>query len=1109
MIQDKSPEQLYKQAYSKYREKKYDDAKKLISCFIDDKNTIRKQDILLKNINILFLIIDINFEENNIENIKSNFLEIDDLINFSNENSSHKRYIQEVYWHYLSKLSNLEYIESNWDYVEKCNYKMLEISEIIENRKLQYKSYRCLSYIYGRICLDNRDLHIKYTLKVLEYEEEFEKEEDIRVDFLSAYQEIIETYTAIGRTKEAKYYLEKQDRLLKKYSPNIHHTIMNKINKGGLYFSTNNYSKAIETYESVLNIITKKRYPFISLKKYPKILDCLAYVYEEISDLEKAIYYHSKKRDIIIEASKGKKPKEHTKIDNNTLANCYSNIASILIKKGSYNEAILNLETAIELPELTKRTRSDIFDQMGFVYGDLGLDVPEELFYRESYKIRKEIKDEILLSSSIRRIASVLSKQGRTSESIKMIEEALEIDEKFYGKSSIGTTGSLDALGHEYSYIGQNRKALEYYEKALRIAEINYKTNHFRINIAKYNIGSCYTDLMQYEKANTYLNEALTNILKLKPYNITTVNCIIAVIRNDIFRYYNNTQDLEMKKAIFSELKSLYKKCIYLSSELVQNQTYFKSEYERLNFLYRMPSIDSIYEFSLDNKIFSYLALLHRINYHGLIEDVERRVNRLLISSESTKKYAYRIRDLTSKLSSRKIESKEKAALQKEILELNKTLYSKAPFLKNKLYQVEELSKIIPKNAILIEFKKYTYGLLSRSKFISPEYKDSTSDEMPTKSIYMALTISSKTDIDCINLGNAKKIEKKLKLALEATKYNKSGQQKLWDDLSNLIIKPLEDKISNKDILFFAPDGELNRFPFSILKKKNSDEYLSKSKKIRLLTSAKELFSIMKENTTKSKKSIVIANPDFDLDNNNPSQKEKDTFASEKKRAPDLNFKNFSTLEGSQKEGELISKLISAKFLSRKKATPKTISNLDNPLILHIATHGFYLNNNNLSNQSRIHPLYHPLLRSGVVLAGANNSERNTDHDDGYLTAAEFAKMELSGTEMVVISSCVSGEGVFEVGEGFYGLKRSLSVAGARSSLLSLWEVDDAATAEFMGSFYKYLIEGRSREEAFIETQKSFRDGTITSANPLLNWSEPYYWAAFQLSGDWRPIQGI
>ena len=86
------------------------------------------------------------------------------------------------------------------------------------------------------------------------------------------------------------------------------------------------------------------------------------------------------------------------------------------------------------------------------------------------------------------------------------------------------------------------------------------------------------------------------------------------------------------------------------------------------------------------------------------------------------------------------------------------------------------------------------------------------------------------------------------------------------------------------------------------------------------------------------------------------------------------------------------------------------------------------------------------LQRSGLVFAGANQPDANPN-DDGYMTAAEATAMDLEGTELVTLSACETGLGGVQSGEGVYGLQRSLAVAGARSTLLSLWKVADGRTA--------------------------------------------------------------
>ncbi len=189
------------------------------------------------------------------------------------------------------------------------------------------------------------------------------------------------------------------------------------------------------------------------------------------------------------------------------------------------------------------------------------------------------------------------------------------------------------------------------------------------------------------------------------------------------------------------------------------------------------------------------------------------------------------------------------------------------------------------------------------------------------------------------------------------------------------------------------------------------------------------------------------------------------------------------------------------------------------PKLLHIASHAFSLADQEQAKPtsgglSRIGsaadggaqgvPAFKdepPLLRSGIALAGANNPQSGTGADDGYLPAPEVAQLDWKSTELVVISACESGKGDIQAGEGVYGLKRAIAVAGARSSLLSLWKVDDRATAAFMESFYNKLKAGQPRADALAKTQKEFRE------HALAGWRHPYVWAAFQLSGDWGAMR--
>jgi CHAT domain-containing protein len=215
-------------------------------------------------------------------------------------------------------------------------------------------------------------------------------------------------------------------------------------------------------------------------------------------------------------------------------------------------------------------------------------------------------------------------------------------------------------------------------------------------------------------------------------------------------------------------------------------------------------------------------------------------------------------------------------------------------------------------------------------------------------------------------------------------------------------------------------------------------------------------------------------------------------------------------LAGTEQEARQLAPLLGGgAVISGPAATAVVVLAQKAPRILHIATHGFFLadpppasGGAKAGAAAASSPARQdPLQRSGLVFAGANRAAANRA-DDGYLTAAEATAMDLEGTELVTLSACETGLGGVRSGEGVYGLQRSLAVAGARSTLLSLWKVDDGHTRSFLERYYSLLKAGKGRADALLQTQREFRDNKNSSYNDIR------VWGAFQLSGDWRALPG-
>ena len=130
------------------------------------------------------------------------------------------------------------------------------------------------------------------------------------------------------------------------------------------------------------------------------------------------------------------------------------------------------------------------------------------------------------------------------------------------------------------------------------------------------------------------------------------------------------------------------------------------------------------------------------------------------------------------------------------------------------------------------------------------------------------------------------------------------------------------------------------------------------------------------------------------------------------------------------------------------------------------------------------------LTRSGLILSNGGRAWKG-EHipdwiDDGILQADEIAGLDLSGTSLLVLSACQTALGDIS-SDGVYGLQRAFKNSGVETIIMSLWEVDDKATFEFMTAFYRALTKGRSKHDAFCEAQRQIKK----------NYEDPYYWAAF------------
>lgn len=356
-------------------------------------------------------------------------------------------------------------------------------------------------------------------------------------------------------------------------------------------------------------------------------------------------------------------------------------------------------------------------------------------------------------------------------------------------------------------------------------------------------------------------------------------------------------------------------------------------------------------------------------------------------------------------------------------------------------------------------------------------------------SIYYAGFIvqgSSQKNPEMITFRDGKKMEssiareyrKKVKQGFEGKEFYEA----YWGKIGKFI--------ADKNKLFISPDGIYNQINLNTIRKENGN-WLIDDKNIIYLTNSKDLILHKKkkeDEKTSSKAAVLYGDPDYDMNFDWDQMKEMP----------------LPELPGTKTEIEKVNTLLAnagwkTNSYFQQEATEKSIKTLSNPNVLHIATHGFFLEDIDPGSEEKVFGIEpskaaeNPLLRSGLMFAGADNTvqsintKENSEQDDGILNAYEAMMLNLDKTSLVILSACETGLGEIRNGEGVYGLQRAFQMSGTSTIVISLWQVSDEVTQKLMNEFYKFWLNTGDKQEAFTRAQLSIKE----------NYPEPFYWGAF------------
>lgn len=435
--------------------------------------------------------------------------------------------------------------------------------------------------------------------------------------------------------------------------------------------------------------------------------------------------------------------------------------------------------------------------------------------------------------------------------------------------------------------------------------------------------------------------------------------------------------------------------------------------------------------------------------------------------------------------------------------------------LKNKNREIEKFLSANTKPLMLATLKDLKNKLLSGEAYveiirINKQAKNSVNQgidivKMFTDSIsYGAIVIKKNKSPKFILIDDSNQLE------MLYTQNFKSKIQNKQEDIESyhLLFEKIDNELKDVKKIYLVTDGVYNSINIESIYNPIRKQYLIDYLEIQTVQNIKSIIDKKEDfKFGSNSKAVLLGNPDFDL-----------TLATSNmndillERGLDSNMLNdiknsvkISMLNGTQKEIESINTILQntncpVELYTAAQASEDNLKKVNSPYVLHIATHGFFLKNEDTSKTKQsitelINDNYKndSYLKSGLLLAGAQNTLNGIqlqNSNNGILMAEEAKSLDLRNTELVVLSACETGLGDNLVGQGVLGLQRAFMIAGAKSVVMSLWSVSDEKTQKLMTLFYSnWVNKDMSKNEALHQAKIAMKK----------LYPEPYYWAGFVL----------
>ena len=807
-----------------------------------------------------------------------------------------------------------------------------------------------------------------------------------------------------------------------------------------------------------------------------------------------------------------------------SLANYLHTLACIHYNKGDYGKAEILYERALAIRENALGPEDQFVAQslnnLADLYYNRGEDNKAEQMHQRALTIREKSlgPEHPNVAESLCNLANIYRGRKDYAKSKLLYQRAQAILEKTFGPEHLKNATPLTGLALLYSDQGDYGRAETLHQRALAIREKTLGPEHPDVASSLHHLAVAYR-----RRGNDVGLESLfQRALAVRKKALGPEHPAVYESLNDLARLYAVKGDISQAVTFQSQANAIGERNLALNLAI-------GSERQKLAYL-ALLSKGTNFTLSLhsqatpcDQRALN-LAFTTLLRWKG--RGLDAMTNTIaLLRRQATPEVQVLFDQLAvarSQLATLTLKKSAAAGpgayqerlklFEEQVEKLESELSSRSVEFRTQAQPVtlDAVQAVLPADSALIEFAVYTPQELRTEKNKPPRY--------------LAYVLPAQGQPGWVDLGETTNIDRAVDAWRKSLRNPKrTDVKRLARAVDEKVMQPVRQLLGAARRLLIASDGLLNLIPFAALVNQQN-RYLIERYAISYLTSGRDLLRMQTSRPSKNPP-LVVANPIFGSVTTGATRAEQNSGGSpagnwtsnqgRAQRDPTEVF--FQPLLGTEREALAIKAILpEAAMLLREQATETALKHSKAPIVLHIATHGFFLSDpdappaetGGLSSDDGLNisglrlskwaaKIENPLLRSGLALAGVN--EHRVGNDDGVLTAMEAASLDLWGTKLVVLSACDTGVGEVKNGEGVYGLRRALVLAGSETQVMSLWPVEDKATGILIG-YYRRLLGGEGRGEALRQIQlERLKDRKLR---------HPYYWASFIPVGEWANLDG-